>query len=115
MPCEPTSERERTGSGKGWDWNIPKIILVDGTNSPHLGNLGPYTDKLQADVGAGLDGQALVVGELRWGGVGVVDAVLGDGLGKVTQCQLTSRWETHVLQPGWLLTRLDVKMRRGPA
>lgn len=73
-------EQKGITSEKGVGHDLPEVVLVDGANSPHLGHFSPNTDELETNVGTGFDGQALVVGELRWCGVCVVDTVLGDGL-----------------------------------
>lgn len=65
--------------------SLPEIVLVDGAHSPHLGHLCSNADELETDVRTRLDGQSLVISELRRCGVGIVDACLGDGL--VRQCQ----------------------------
>lgn len=66
---------------------VPQVVLVYSTNCPHFSHLSPYTDELQADVGARLNSQALVVSELWWSGVGIVDAGLGNGLEAVLASQ----------------------------
>lgn len=71
--CTPTAGREREGQ-------VPKIIFIDGANSPHFGDFSSNTNELQTNVGPRLDGQPLVVSELRGSCVGVVDTCLGDGL-----------------------------------
>lgn len=72
----------------------PKIILINRSNSPHLGDFSSNTNKLETNVGAGFNGQPLMVSKLRRRGVGVVDTGLGDGLGNF--CQSTNiRHEIH--------------------
>lgn len=65
--------------------NSPEIVLIDGPHSPHLGDFGSNTNELETNVSAGLNGQALMVSELRWCGIRVIDTGLGDGL--VYSCQ----------------------------
>lgn len=62
------------------DPDIPKEIAVDATDSPHLPHLGPHANKLDPHVGALLDHDVGVVGELRRGGAGVVFDFVGNQL-----------------------------------
>lgn len=63
---------------------IPEVVFVDSTNSPHLTNLGPETNDLNADVRAVLDSHAFVICVLRRCCVRIVLASLGDELKAVS-------------------------------
>lgn len=63
---------------------IPKVIFVDSTNSPHLADLGPETNDLNADVRAVLDSHAFVICVLRRCCVRIILASLGDELKAVS-------------------------------
>ena len=58
----------------------PKEISVDAANSPHLADFGSQADDLDAHVGALLDDDVGIVGELRGGGAGIVLDFVGHQL-----------------------------------
>ena len=50
---------------------IPKVILLDATNSPQFANFITSTKNLDTHVCANFDGGFMPVGELRWSGIGI--------------------------------------------
>lgn len=60
--------------------NIPKVIFIDGSDSPHFGDFSTNTNKLETDMCARFNSQALMISELRWCGIGIIDTCLWDGL-----------------------------------
>lgn len=63
--------------------HIPEEIAVDATDSPHVADFCPQADDLDAHVGALLDHDVGVVGELRRRRAGVVLDLVGHQLRRV--------------------------------
>lgn len=59
---------------------IPEEITIDAANSPHLADLSPHANNLDAHVGALLDDDVGVVGKLSGGGAGIVLNIRRDQL-----------------------------------
>ena len=60
--------------------SIPKVILFDGANGPHLADFISAADDLDANVSAVLDNGILIVGPVRWCGVWVPLDITWNGL-----------------------------------
>lgn len=68
VSCRSNLSRSQSKPIEG---HIPKIVLLDATNSPHFPNFGPGADNLYAYMSSRLNDGVLVVCELRRSSVGV--------------------------------------------
>jgi hypothetical protein len=59
---------------------VPEEIAVDAADSPHFANLGSHSDEFDPHMGALLDHNVGIVGELRWSGAGIIFDFVGDQL-----------------------------------
>jgi hypothetical protein len=100
---------------KAAEGGIPEEIAIDAANRPHFADLGAQADDLDPHVGALLDDDVCVVGELRGRRAGVVLDFVGHELGG------------RAVSIFWFLTLLghreegdghtweEIKRRSGPA
>jgi len=56
----------------------PQEVPVDGTNSPHFTNFSPQADDLDTHMCALFDYDISIIGELRWGGTGIIFDLVRD-------------------------------------
>lgn len=70
---------------------LPQVILIDGSDSPHFGDLSTNTNKLETNMCARFNSQAFVIRELRWCGIGIVHTGLWDGLKGYCQSMTDAR------------------------
>lgn len=80
--------------------SVPKVILLDTTDSPHLSDLGSCTDDLDADVSPWLDDSVFVISELRGGGIGIPLDITGDQLQRMSaRCGLSHETALNIHGP----------------
>ncbi len=73
--------------------SIPEVILLNATDSQDIAHLSSRTYNLDTDLSVDLDRGVFVVGELRWGGVGIVIDVLRNQLEAVCEYILHADWD----------------------
>jgi len=59
---------------------IPKVIFLDAPYGPQFTNFGTSTEYLDANMSSYFDSGIIVVGELRWCGVGLPFDIVGNQL-----------------------------------